>query len=606
MPAAATGRELTGRRVHHFLALLRRCRAARHLKQAHALLCTGGISQDLLCTTQFLLCCIRLLPGHGYPLLVLRRLEAPSASSWTAAMRECLTSSRHEETVALFVEMLREGVTLDRHVYPLLLKAIAKSNGKDPAQIHAQVVKFGWDSDSFVQNSLVSCYATAGHLGRAAKLFDRISHKDSISWTSMIHGYVKNNMGAEGLGLFLEMRLSGIKVDEVTIVSVLSGCGILGCSWFGRCIHGFYVECGRVKRDVFVGCALVDMYARCGCIDEAHKVFDEMPYRNVVSWTALITGYIQCSRFTTALAVFHDMFMEGFLPNEATLSGVLAACSQLGALEHGRSVHGYINKHDLGLNAVTGTAMIDMYAKCGCINQARAIFKRLPQKDVHPWTAMINGLAMHGYTMECLDVFSCMLEERVQPNEVTFLSILSACSHCGFINLGRRYFSDMSRVFGIKPKLAHYGCMVDLLGRVGLLDEALHLINSMPMDPSPGVWGALFSACMIHKNYELGGSIGEHLIKLQPHHSGRYALLANMYLEAQKWEKAASIRMLMKGRGVEKMPGCSWIEVNGVVHDFFSTDWSHPQLKDVYQMLDCMGLHQVASRPYDQCGYWIN
>ncbi|MQL97563.1 hypothetical protein Taro_030250 [Colocasia esculenta] len=593
MHAAVAGRGVVAPLITQLPALLRGCTAAAHLRQVHALLLAGGLSRDLFCVSHFVLRCTQILPNNGYPLLVLRRLEVPNSSRvWSATMRECSRSSRHDDTIALFIEMLRYGALPDRHAYPLLLKAVANSKreGPAPAQVHAQVVKFGFASDPFVQNALVSCYATAGCLVCASKLFDGMCAKDSVTWTSMIHGYVKSNLAAEGLCLFSEMRLAGTMVDEVTIVTVLSGCAILGSIWLGRSIHGFYVERGGVKRDIYVDGALLSMYARCGCMVDAQKLFDKIPCRNVVSWTALITGYVRGDSFNLALGVFSDMIVEGFLPNEATVASVLTACAQLGSLEHGRRAHGYIKRHNLAFNSIVVTALIDMYAKCGCIDLARAVFQRLAEKDVRPWTAMINGLAMHGNAAECLDLLPRMLEQGVQPNEVTFLGILSACSHGGLLAHGRRYFTDMSLLYGIKPKLAHYGCMVDLLGRAGHLDEALLLIKNMPMDPSPGVWGALFGACMIHKNFELGESVGEHLIRLQPHHSGRYALLANMYSEARKWEEAASVRIMMKRKEVEKKPGCSWLEVNGVLHEFVSVDWSHSQSKDMHQMLGAMGL----------------
>ncbi|KAK9275123.1 hypothetical protein L1049_022382 [Liquidambar formosana] len=287
-----------------------------------------------------------------------------------------------------------------------------------------------------------------------------------------------------------------------------------------------------------------------------------------------------------ALLVFQDMLLEDVEPNQCTLTSVLTACAQLGALDQGRWVHGYIDRTNLQVNSTLGTALIDMYAKCGCIEKALLAFEKLPVKDVYPWTAMINGLAMHGDALTSLSLFSCMLRSGVQPNKVTFIGVLSACSHGGLVDEGREFFGSMSRNYYLEPNVNHYGCMVDLLGRAGHFDEAMKLIEDMPMEPTPGIWGALFGSCMIHKAFELGERIGKHLIKLQPHHSGRYVLLANLYSTCQKWEAAAHVRKLMKGKGVGKTPGCSWIEMSGEIHEFISFDKSHTESNDVYAMLD--------------------
>lgn len=482
--------------------------------------------------------------------------------------------------------MLRDGVIPNEHTYPLVLKALSGSRNKNPNQIHAQISKIGFDNDCFVQNSLVAVYAKAGDLGSARKLFDGIRNRDFISWTAMVHGYVVNDRPLEALTLFAKMRYVGVEIDEVTIVSALKGAAMVGDVWLGKCIHGFYMECGRVKWDEYIGGALVDMYARCGYCDDARRLFEEMPFRNVVSWSALIAGYVRCNEFVDALSFFRDMLVKGMKPNQATLTTVLTACAQLGALDQGRWIHGYIERNKLELNSILGTALIDMYAKCGHMDDAFMIFHVIPQKDLYPWTALISGMAMHGRASECLDLFSQMVKERVQPNEVTFMGVLCACSHGGLVDQGQSYFDCMIKDCGIRPKLEHYGCMVDLLGRAGRLGEALSLIESMTMEPSAGIWGALLNACMIHKDFELGERIGKHLVRMEPNHSGRYVLLANIYSLSSKWDEAANLRMTMKGRRVDKTRGYSWIEVTGAVHEFVAFDESHSESKNIYETLD--------------------
>ncbi|OVA05737.1 Pentatricopeptide repeat [Macleaya cordata] len=492
--------------------------------------------------------------------------------------------------------MRQLGVLPDPYSYSLLLKLLSRSKTENPNQIHAQSFKFGFSSDSFVQNSLLSAYSNGGYLGFACQVFDEIYQRDLVSWTAMIDGYVKNNQPNQGLDCFMKMRLMNVEVDEVTIVSVLSAAGMVGSLWLGKCVHGFYTEPGRVKWDVYVGAALLNMYAKCGCCDEAHKVFNEMSIRNVVSWSSLISSYLHCSRVKEALNVFQDMLIKQVKPNEATLSSVLTACAQLGALDQGRWVHTYIKKSNLNMNSILATALIDMYAKCGSIDEAFAVFENLPKKDVYPWTVMINGLAMHGHSSSSLKVFAQMLMSGVRPNEVTFIGILCACSHGGLVDEGIRLFDSMDRIFGIKPNVDHYGCMVDLLGRAARLNEALNLIERMPTEPSAGVWGALLGACMIHKDFDLGEQIGKRLIELQPSWSGRYMRLANLYSVCGRWEEAALVRKLMKEKGVEKIAGCSFIEVDGSIHEFIAWDKSHLQSKDIYVMLDAINPHLKLTR----------
>lgn len=474
---------------------------------------------------------------------------------------------------------------------------LLKSKAKVPLQIFAQAIKFGFGSDHFVRNSLVSALSNCGLIENARQMFDEMMHRDVVAYTALMDGYVRNACALQALEIFLEMRVLGVWVDEVAVVSALCAVGMLGCLWLGRWIHGFFVESGRVVRDVFVGCALIDMYSKGGCCDDALKVFRDMPYRNLVSWSALLAGYVQCNRFKDALLLFQEMLVEKVEPNEATLGSVLTACAQLGALDQGRWVDKYIGTRKLELNSVLGTALIDMYAKCGCIKEAFCVFKRMHVKDVYPWTSLIFGLAMNGDAIGSLNLFSQMLSSGVQPNKVTFIAVLSACAHGGLVNEGQQLFSSMRGVYGVQPTVDHYGCMVDLHGRAGRLREAAMLIKDMPMEPSAGIWGALFGACMIHKDYELGRIVGNHLIRLQPYHSGRYALLANLYSKCRNWEAAANVRKKMNEVGVEKTRGCSWIESNGVVHEFLAFGKSHVASESVYGILDNLTA-QIQQLPF--------
>ncbi|GAA0164087.1 hypothetical protein LIER_39716 [Lithospermum erythrorhizon] len=564
-----------------------------HLNQIHSLIITCNLSHSPLFLSKILSHCL-YLPKFPcvYASSLLNQIKQPNVHTYNTIFRGFSTSIHYKKTIFYFKKMRKDCIFPNKHTFPLILKP----KKTYPFQIFTQIMKFGFGSDQFVQNSLVSCFASWGCIDCAYKVFDEMEEKDVFGYSALIDGYVKNGKAEEALELFVKMRLNGVEVDEVVVVSVICGVGMLGCVWFGKWIHGFYIESGRVSIDVHVGSALVDMYCKCGFVDDAFSVFYEMNYRNVVSWSALIGGCVQCERYKEGLLVFQQMLADDKVkPNESTLTSVLAACAQLGALDQGRWVHKYIERRKLEVNCILGTGLINMYSKCGCLEEANLVFERMTDKDnVYTWTAMINGFAINGDGFRALSVFSKMLLFGVKPNAVTFIGVLSACSHGGLVDEGKRLFSTMESVYGIQPNVEHYGCMVDLLGRAGHLAEAMKLIQEMPIEPTPGLWGVLFGACLIHKAYELGNLAGKHLMETQPHHSGNYTTLANLYSACQNWKDAAYVRKTMKTNRVEKTPGWSWIELEGVVHKFVAFDKTHIQTKDLYLVLGTIYTQMVV------------
>ncbi|GAB4841135.1 Pentatricopeptide repeat-containing protein At3g62890 [Ancistrocladus abbreviatus] len=315
-----------------------------------------------------------------------------------------------------------------------------------------------------------------------------------------------------------------------------------------------------------------------------------MPDRNVISWSCIINGYVKWGEHKEALALFREMQMlkgSGVSPNEFTLSGVLSACGRLGALEHGKWVHAYIDKCGMKVDVVLGTSLIDMYAKCGSIERARSVFDNLGHnKDVTAWSALISGLAMHGLGEECLELFVKMLNQEVRPNAVTFLGLLCACVHCGLVDEGKKLFQRMSQEFGISPSIEHYGCMVDLCGRAGLIEEAWDVVKSMPMEPDVLVWGALLSASRTHGKIEVSEVAVRRLTELEPTNSAAHVLLSNLYAKIGRWKDVRHVRDLMEAKGIKKVPGCSLVEIGGVLYEFFVGDDSHPEAREIYMMLE--------------------
>ncbi|XP_043700325.1 pentatricopeptide repeat-containing protein At3g62890-like [Telopea speciosissima] len=342
-------------------------------------------------------------------------------------------------------------------------------------------------------------------------------------------------------------------------------------------------------RDIVSWTSLVSAYAKCGLPDDAQRVFDEMPERNAVSWAAVVSAYSQSGRHKEALLVFHNMRSAGFEPTQATLISVLSSAAQLGALEEGKWVHGYIDYNGISLTASLGTALLNMYAKCGCIDDAMQIFAEMPLRDSLAWTAMISSLAMHGQGEKALVLFDEMLSLGLQPDHVTFVGVLSACSHAGLIEEGLYHFEHMKKVFRISPEVEHYGCMVDILGRGGYIEEAWHLVRTMPMEPDNLVLKSLLSACASYGRVEHAEWAAKKLIQLDPSSGSPYVLLANAYSSIGRWVDAGRVRKMMRERGVTKTPGCSLIEIDGVVQEFVAGEnEEHPQIREVKSLLHGM------------------
>eukprot|EP01018_Ginkgo_biloba_P019289 Gb_18149 [translate_table: standard] len=454
-------------------------------------------------------------------------------------------------------------------------------------QIHAQMSKTELKQNIFLLTKLVSMYAMCGTMDDAGLVFDKISERDVFIWNVMIRGYAMNGPFEESLALYYQMQQASMQPNNFTFTFVLKACCGLSALREGKEIHDSVVRTGH-ESDVFVANTLVAMYAKCGCMEIASQVFDKMHKRDVVSWNTMIAGHVQNESAKEALSVFNQMQRAHVKPNSVTMVSMLQACIRLAALQHGKWIHGYIIRGGIVSNVILGNCLIDMYAKCGSIDIARKVFDEMPERNVVSWSAMISGYGMHGHAKDALAVFLQMQQRGIKPNDVTFVSVLSACSHSGLVDEGRQYLECMVRDYCITPRLEHYACMVDLLGRAGHLDEAQEFIENMPLEPGPSVWGALLGSCRIHCNIELGEHVAERLFYLEPERAGRYVLLSNVYAAAGKWDDVSKVRKMMQDRRVKKTPGCSLIEVNNTVHAFLVGDRSHPQSEEIYATLETL------------------
>ncbi|XP_016435575.1 pentatricopeptide repeat-containing protein At3g24000, mitochondrial-like [Nicotiana tabacum] len=471
----------------------------------------------------------------------------------------------------------------DATLYNQLLKKCTEwKRLKEGKVVHEHFLRSRFRHYVVPNNTLINMYAKYESMDDARKVFDEMPERDMVSWTALITGYSQNEGAEEALVLFCEMLRIGFMPNQFTFGSVLKASGALDSGRTGRQLHGSCVKFGY-EENVYVGTALVDMYARCGLMDEAKIVFDKLSCKNEVSWNALIAGHARKSEGEIAVKLFSEMKRGGFQPTHFTFSSVYAACASIGALEPGKWVHVHMIKSGLELIAFIGNTLLDMYAKSGSIDDARKVFDRLVKKDVVSWNSMLTAYAQHGLGKETVECFEEMRRIGPEPNEVTFLCALTACSHAGLLDKGMHYFELMKK-FKIEPNISHYVTIVDLLGRSGQLDRADKFINEMPIQPNAAVWKALLGACRMHKNLELGVYAAERVFELDPYDSGPHILLSNIYASAGRRSDAAKVRKMMNESGVKKEPACSWVEIENAVHMFVANDDAHPQREEIHNM----------------------
>lgn len=499
------------------------------LKQYHCQIIRLGLSSDNDAMGRVIkFCAISKSGDFGYALSVFDLMPHPDAFIYNTVIRGYLQCQLPTNCILLYSQMLQESVTPNGFTFPSVIRACCADRAvEEGKQVHAHVFKFGFGSDGFSQNNLIYMYVKFQRLEEARRVFDRMPHRNIVSWTTLISGY-----------------------------------------------------------------------SQSGRVDEAFEVFELMPERNSVSWNAMIAAYVRSNCYREAFDLFNRMQSENLVLDKYVAASMLSACTGLGALKQGEWIHGYVNKSGIQLDSKLSTAIIDMYCKCGCLEKALEVFNGLGEKGISSWNSMIGGLALHGKGIAAIELLKEMERQAtVAPDYITFVNVLAACAHSGLVEEGRHFFHYMTKVHSIEPGLEHFGCMVDLLGRAGLLEEATKLIDEMPMSPDASVLGALLGACRMHGKIELGEQIGEKVIELEPRNSGRYVLLANIYANAGRWEDVANVRRLMNERGVKKTPGFSMIELEGVVSAFVAGGRDHPEATEIYAKVDNM-LERIKSAGY--------
>ncbi|XP_047968568.1 pentatricopeptide repeat-containing protein At3g24000, mitochondrial isoform X1 [Salvia hispanica] len=474
----------------------------------------------------------------------------------------------------------RRALQPDAKLYvDLFKKCTDQRKLKEGLIAHAHFATSSFRNYVVLQNTVVNMYAKCCDMESARKVFDEMTERDMVSYTMLITGYSQNNEFYKALRLYVEMVEMGLKPNEFTFGSALKSAGGMQSVSMGRGIHGVCIQFG-FGDNVYVGSALVDMYARCGKIDEAKVQFDQLKIRNEVSWNALIAAYAREGEGHCSLKLFAEMKRGGFRPTHFTYSSIFAACASNGAMEQAKWAHTDMIKMGVELVAFVGNTLLDMYGKGGSIEGAKKVFDRLVKKDVVSWNSMLTAYAQHGHGQEAIDLFEKMRDLGLEPNEISYLCVINACSHTGLVEKGLHYFELMKENKCV-PEITHYVAIVDLLGRAGELERAERFILSMPIEPTAAIWKALLGACRVHKNMFLGGYAAERVFELDPYESGPHMLLSNIYASHGRRNEAARVRKVMAESGVKKEPACSWVEIGSSVHLFVANDDMHPQREEI-------------------------
>lgn len=541
--------------VEDFAYLLHKCRKEKNRSYAlrlHAHLRECGLDAHASLGNSL----IPVLVGAGCmdaAQQVFDKLAHRNSFSWNFLITGYVQHGLPQYALTLYQSMASLLVSGDAFV--ALLKACTNlKNMELGSKIHAEVAKNGLlERNLFVANSVVDMYAKCGCLAEAQGVFDIIRARDAILWTALIAGYAEYGCGKEALCCFQQMQHEGFSPDAITFVCSLKACRTLGSITRGQELFADIVRRG-LERELLVGNILVDMYAKCGLIAEAQAVFDNHLIRSVVSWNTLITAYEGHGCCEEALQCFEEMQHQGIFPDAITFVCCLKACGSLGVSDKGREIHADVSRKGLEKDTVVGSALVDMYAKCGSLAEAQEVFNQLQYQDVVSWTALIAGFSQCGQIQMVCNMFDRMIEGGTKPNFITFVSILTVCNHAGLLEKGEMYLDSMCKYYGIIPVRKHYTCLIDLLGRAGHIDRAIALTKKMPFHPGIVVWHTLQSACQKWGNVELGRLAFEHSIQLDNKDAGSYICMSNIYANAGMGEDANRVEAMRLERQAWNWP----------------------------------------------------
>ncbi|KAL4572256.1 hypothetical protein LXL04_019026 [Taraxacum kok-saghyz] len=485
--------------------------------------------------------------------------------SYNTVIAGLASSGRARHALKVFVKMQQEGFQATGHTFVSVLNACSRGldlrHGK---QVHGNIITCGSLSNPFICNALTDFYAKCGEINTARWLFNHMSNKNAVSWNSMISGCMKNGLPEECLELFHEMKLSNIKPDMVTVSNVLGA------------------------------------FFKKGQLDEAHKLFTEVEDKDVISWTTMISGYVQNGKEEDALMLFNKMLTNNIKPDKFTISSVVSSCARLAALTYGQTIHAKSVHMGVDKDTLVSTALVDMYAKCGQPSQSREIFDKINSKTIVSWNSMILGYAQNGKDLDSLRLYEEMLKDKIKPDGITFIGVLSACIHEALIEKGEKYFLSMKEKYGILLSLDHYACMIHLYGRSNRIEKAIEVIKTMPLKPNSLIWSTLLFVCKLKGDVQHAELAARELSEVDPLNAEPYITLSNLYAVNGRWKDVAAMRKLMNNKNIKKFTAFSWIEIDGKVYKFVSEDRTHPESQLIYQRLNEMIRRLV------ECGFSPN
>ncbi|XP_059649584.1 pentatricopeptide repeat-containing protein At4g14850 [Cornus florida] len=519
--------------------------------------------------------------------LVLSLTPNRSVVTWTALIAGSVQNGRFTSALLHFSTMRRECVQPNDFTFPCAFKA--SSSLRSPLtgkQVHALAVKAGQISDVFVGCSVFDMYCKTGLRDEAGKMFDEMPVRNTATWNAYISNSVLDGQTRNAISAFIQFRHIGGEPNSITFCAFLNACSDALYLQLGRQLHGFVIRSGN-EADVSVANGLIDFYGKCHRINSSELVFNGLRHPNDVSWCSMLAAYEQNDEEEKACMIFLRASKEGVEPTDFMVSSVLSACAGLAALELGRSVHALAVKVSIEKNVFVGSALVDTYGKCGSIEDCESAFHEMPERNLITWNALIGGYAHQGHADLALGMFEEMAcgRHEVVPNYVTLVCVLSACSRAGAVKAGMEIFESIRMRYGIEPGAEHYACVVDMLGRAGMVEQAYEFIRKMPIHPTVSVWGALLGSCRVYGKPELGKIAADNLFELDPQDSGNHVLLSNMFASAGRWEEANLVRKEMKDVGIKKGTGYSWISVQNATHVFQAKDTSHDRNSEIQAML---------------------
>ncbi|XP_057957382.1 putative pentatricopeptide repeat-containing protein At3g15130 [Malania oleifera] len=585
-----------------FATLLRSCSKDCLLDQGqkiHAVVVKTGLGVDLMLNNDLIDMygkCSRVEMARA----VFDRMPERNVVSWTSLMCGYLQQGNAKASLSLFSQMGHFSTKPNEYTYSTNFKACGilgiPENGM---QIHVMSVKTGFEWAPVVSNSILDMYSKCGRIWEANQMFNIMPARSLVSWNAMIAAYTHKGKSKESLVLFQKLQEQGEFPDEFTFTSTLKACSVLGAIQEGSQIHAFLITSGfPYSIRTTVAGALVDLYVKCQNLSAARRVFDQIEQKNVISWSAIILGYAQEENLPEAMALFKQLRESSIQVDGFVLSSIMGIFADFALVEQGKQMHSHTIKLPSGLETSVTNSIVDMYLKCGLPEEAEKLFSLMPTRNVVSWTVMITGYGKYGFGKEAIHLFNKMLLDNIEPDEVTYLALLSACSHSGLVEQSQEYFTRLCKDSQIKPRIEHYACMVDLLGRAGRLKEAKNLIENMPFEPSVGIWQTLLSACRVHGEVEIGREVGEILLALDGNNPVNYVMMSNIYAEAGYWKECERLRKLVKRKGLKKEGGRSWVEIDKEVHFFYGGDDAHPLTHRIHEVLK-----EMESRMKEEMGY---